>query len=314
MALSIDEANTVSSKYYDKTLTPQVYERSPLFWKLKSANKVSTDGGTQIQFAIRYTTLGQAEAVGPRAQVAYQQKETRTGGVDDWKYYVATTMIQWDERVKNTGKPQIINLLKDKAQELQDDMFNKFTTDLYATTQQTLTFNALITLVDSTTTCSGIAYTDAAEWVATEDGTTTRLVLYGSGSLSYMINTATFGSDGPNFIVTSRNLQSKAESIIDPQKRYEDVQTADAGFRNVKFHGIPIVGDYACPAGYMFGLDTSKLEFRFASDYQFKVSPWGDLDQAGFLHAMKKSVSWAGNLITTMRKTHFKYTALDYTL
>ena len=39
MALGIDEANTVSDKFYDKTITEQVYENSPLFYKLKQEKK-----------------------------------------------------------------------------------------------------------------------------------------------------------------------------------------------------------------------------------------------------------------------------------
>ena len=119
MALSISEANTVSSKYYDKTLTQQVYEKCPFYLKLKSIGNVSTDGGTQIQWPIRHSKLSQSGFVGPREQINYSQTETRTGAVLDWKYLVGENMISWDERVKNSGKPQIVNLIKDKTTELQ---------------------------------------------------------------------------------------------------------------------------------------------------------------------------------------------------
>ena len=313
MALSISEANTVQSKYYDKTLTQQVYEKSPLFFRLKNRKKVVWDGGSQIQFGIRYTTLGQAEAVNPREQITYEQKETRTAGVLDWKYYVAKTMIQWDERVKNTGKAQVINLLADKNTELREDMFNKFQSDLYATSQASKSFSSLDTIIDSSTSYAGISTSDADEWAAIEDSSTTRISLYGSGSLSYMINQATFGADKPNVIFTTRDLFSKVESLIQPLERIEDKEMADAGFNTVKFHGIPIVSDYACPSGYMFGIDDKYFEFRYHPEFNFKSDPWSDLKQAGFPNAMIKIVTWAGNLVCKMRKVNFKYSALDYT-
>src|SRR5690349_13265689 len=131
MALSVDEANTVSSKYFDDTLTSLVYEDEPLLVKLKQGNQVTWNGGTQIQWPIRYQELGSAQATTPRSQVVYTQKETRTGAVLDYAFYYGHGSISWDERVKNTGKPQIIDLVKDKSEEMMDDLMEKFADDLY---------------------------------------------------------------------------------------------------------------------------------------------------------------------------------------
>src|SRR6185295_14799633 len=107
MALSVDEANTVSSRYFDQTITSQVYEQSPYYSKLKSNNAVTWNGGTQIQWPIRYAKLNATQAVTPRSQVVFSQLETRTAAVLDYAYYIGQGMISWDERVKNVGKPQI---------------------------------------------------------------------------------------------------------------------------------------------------------------------------------------------------------------
>jgi hypothetical protein len=316
MALAYSEANTVQSNYFDKSLTQQVYEKSPVYARLKQRNNVRTSGGSQIQFAIRDTTLGQAEAVDPRQQITYEQKDTRTAGVLDWKYIVGKNMISWDERVKNTGKPQIIDLLRDKTEEMQQDMLNKFNTMLYSTTQVAKEFSGLDEIVDTGTTYAGIATADSAEWAAAaEDTAETRLHLWGSStSISKRINDATFGPNYPDLLVTTRDLFSKFESLADPQRVYRDNKMADLGFEAVKFGRSVVVGDYACTANRLYGLDTSTLEFRYHPDFNFKTDKWDDLKQAGFPQAMVKLVYWAGNLCCKMRKTNFKYTALDYTV
>lgn len=318
MALSIDEANAVSGKYFDKTITSQVYDESPLWTRLKSKNKVTWDGGTQIQFPIRYKEAGVAEAVGPRSQIAYMAKETRTGAVLDWAYYVSKGIISWDERAKNSGKAQIINLIKDKTEEMNQDLFELFSDGLYATTQSSLAIQALVTIIGTTaSTYAGISQSDATEWYSPAiDTTTTRLVLYGtSGSLSAMVNSATFGKNRPDLIITTRNLFSKFESLVEPQKQYSgESDLAKAGFSSVKFHDIDVVADAHCPTGAMFLLDTGNLEMRYHPDFNFKVSDWTPLEQIGFPNALAKSVSWAGNLVCRMRKTQGRYSALDYTL
>jgi hypothetical protein len=315
MALAINEANTTQSNYFDSGLTQQVYEKSPVYARLKQKNNVRASGGNQIQFAIRYQTLGQAEAVSPRQQITYEQKETRTAGTLDWKYVVGKNMISWDERVQNTGKPQIIDLLRDKTEELQQDMLNKFNTMLYSTSAAADEFSALDEIVDSTTTYAGIAQADAAEWAANEDTSETRLHLWGSAtSISKMMNDSTFGPSYPDLLVTTRDLWSKFESLADPQRVYRDNSMADLGFDAVKFGRSVVVADYACTANRLYGLDTSNLSFRYHPDFNFKTDKWDDLKQAGFPQAMVKLVYWAGNLQCKMRKTNFKYTALDYTV
>jgi hypothetical protein len=317
MALSIDEANTVSSKFYDKTLTQQVYEKCPFYVKLKSINNVSTDGGTQITWPIRYKKLDQTGFVGPREQVSYSQEETRTQAVQDWKYIVGQNMISWDERVKNSGKPMIVNLINDKTTEIREDMADVWSTALHATSAGANDFSPLAEIIDTGTTYAGIAVADAAEWAAgAEDSTTTELVLFGSGSLSYMINQATFGNNKPDLHLTTRDLWSKFESLIEPQKRYynKDTALAKAGFTSLQWHDAEIISDVYCQSSYWYGIDTKQFEIRYHPDYNMLTSKWFKLEQAGYPYAMAKTCAWAGNILCRMRKTSFKFTALDYTI
>ncbi len=317
MALGIDEANAVSSKYFDGTITPQVYDSFPLWTRLKSKNKITWDGGTQIQWPIRYKEAGTAEAVGPRTQISYMAKETRTAAVLDWAYYVGKAIMSWDERVKNTGKAQVINLMKDKAEEMTEDLYEKFADDLVASTQGALSIQSLQTIISTSTTYGSIAVADCAEWASTfVDTTTTRAVLYGtSGALATAINACTFGKHHPDLIMTTRNLYSKIESLLEPQKMYEgSADLAKAGFSTVKFHDVDIVADPHITAAALYILTTDMLEFRYHPDFNFVVSKWGPLEQIGFPNALAKNVSWAGNLVCRMRKVQGRYSALDYTL
>jgi len=314
MALAITEANTVSHKYFDKTMTQNIYEDSAVLLKIKKNNSIVCDGGTSIQFPIRYRKFARADAVGAHEQVTFEQKTTRTGGDLAWTYYNCDNMISWDERVKNAGKQKIINLLADKADEIRQDMMDRFATDLYTTNPNGLGFISLPVIIDAADTYAGIAVADVAEWASTEDTTTTELVLYGANSLSYLVNQATFGKHSPDLHMTTRDLASKFESLIEPQKRYKEKTLADAGFTNTTFHGIPVVGDAFCTAKLWLGIDTKQFELRYHKDWNFEVTPWEDLFQAGFPRAMGKVMSWAGNMVCRMRRSSFKASALDYTI
>lgn len=315
MALSIDEANAVSSKYYDKTITQQAYEKCPLYVHLKSKGNVVTDGGTQIQWPIRQEELNKARFTGPREQVAYGQKETRTGAVLDWKYLIAHAMISWDERVKNSGKPKVISLMEDKATEMREDALDVFATAIWQTTPGADDPSSLPEIVDTGTTYAGIAVADAALWAAgAEDTAETEMKLYGTNSISESCNAATFGPDSPDFAITSRDLWSKFESLIEPQRRYYGKESGlgKAGFTTIAFHDMEIVSDVYAPAGSFYALDSGKYFICYHPDYNFKTEPWEKLKQAGYPYAMVKTTAWVGNLKCRMRRTSYKYTALDY--
>ena len=314
MALTITEANTVQSTYFDKVeLTQQVYEEDPFLNKLKRNNQVVWDGGNDIQWGIRYRKYARANAIDPDNEVAFQTKSTRTAAVLDWTNYHIDMMMTWMERAKNTGKSQIFNLIADKNVECMEDMMDRIATDLYTTNPNGLGFQSLDTIVDSADDYAGIAVSDAAAWAGQEDSTTTVLALYGANSLAVSTNAATLGKNFPDMHTTTRNLASAFESLIEPQKRYRDVETAAAGFQNVTFRGVPVIGNPYVPTGYWYGLNTKVFELRYHPDWNYKKSPWTELWPT-FPRNLGMIMSWMGNLVCRMRVCNFKYSALDYTL
>ena len=312
--LTVAEAQTVQSTYYDKVQPEQqVYEEDPFLNKLKRDNQVVWDGGNDYQWPVRYRKYSRANAVDPDAAKTFETKPTRTGAKLDPAYYDIDSMITWKERQANHGKAKIVNLLGDKNTELMEDFMDRMATDLYTTNPNGLGFISLDVIVDSAADYAGIAVANAAAWAGVEDSTTTVLALYGANSLSYALNLATLGKNRPNMIETTRNLAAAYESLLEPQKRYKDIETASAGFPNVTFHEIPVLGNPFVPAGYMYGLNTRVFELLYDPDWNFEKSPWTELWPT-FPRNLGMIMSWVGNLKCKMRRCNFKFSALDYTL
>lgn len=313
MALTYSELNTVSKNYFDDKIHLQVYEDSPFFMRMKKKNKVTYDGGIQIQFATRYRKLDRGKEIGPREQIVFGGKDTRTAAVLDWAYYEADTTLEWDEKIKNAGKGKVIDLARDKAKELKDDLLDTLATNFITnTTQGSNTLVPLAVIVDSATAYGGIAVADSSNWASTEDSSTTTMTLYGSGSLSEAFNAATFGKDHPTCFFTTRDLLSKLESLLQPQVRYESDDSLDKKFPNVMFNGGKAYGDVYMPAGYFYGIDENAFEVAVKSG-EDRTSEWFSLEQAGRPNTLAKVAFWVGNIKCNMRRTSFKFSALDYT-
>jgi hypothetical protein len=119
-------------------------------------------------------------------------------------------------------------------------------------------WNGLGNLVESSGTVGGIdrAGTGNSFWQSYEENTATALTL---AQMATAYNTVSVGNDHPDTILTSQTLFEKYESLLQPQLRYTDTKTADAGFQNLLFKAAPIMYDVHCNAGTMFFLNTKYI-------------------------------------------------------
>ena len=317
MALSVNELNTVSRRLFDKKIVSSVYDNSYFFKKLLVNGKIKKKGGVQIQFPIRYKELGQSSSVGWSEVIDFTKTETRTSGVLEWAPIVGQTLMQWDESVYNQGKQRIVDLLADKSQELTEDMQEALSDALWndpASAVGTYVMVPIPWIIDATNTYAGVAVADAATWLSGEDSAETALKLYGANSLSEYVNAATLGANKPTDIITTRNLFSKAQSLIQAQQRYSKDDAGDMGFTTITFNGIPIVADSHCPANNLLGLDMSCIECHVTDTNGkngIQLEDWFSLEQVGRPWDVAKAAKWVGNIVVRRRNTSFKMTALD---
>lgn len=305
MALTYGELNAACREHIIPGITQSAYEDSPFFKVLESDGKIKHEGGKKIWHNVRYKQRSQRGATDPDSKIEFHDEETRTVLELDWKTYVEDAMIPWSTKQQNAGKEQVIDLAADKLTELKENLQDALFTALFATTQGTDDISSLTTIVDSTTTYGGIAYTDAPLWVATEDSSTTKV---SKQQLMYNRNLATFGKHGPNLHVTTRDLFSAYHGILDPNMVYEDKKMANLGFDSLSFFKKPVVADAFCPTYYWFGLDMDAFNVICQDD--FEISDWEDASAQGYIKHSIAYGTWVGNIVCKRRRTNFKMTAL----
>jgi hypothetical protein len=318
MALSITEQNTVQHTLYDPKMQLIVYDASPV-WKLgMSKYKVSWPGGNDLQWPVRYKKLADAKATGFREQITFSSTATRTGAKLDWAAYKVQTAIHWDERSKNSpSDARILDLTADRNTEAREDLQDKLATDLWVTNSDTNALTDLSVAVDSGGTYAGIAVADAAAWASQEDSSTTKVKIFGSGSIAEMINACTLKSRMPTSGFTTRDLYSKIESLVvaRQQTTMQDKEVRNLGVSNFKFHDVEFIAEPFMPSGDLYLMDMKSLAFRCHPDFSpVKSTGWFDLTTSGFPEARALIILFQGNVVLLRRDTSGKFTALDYTL
>jgi hypothetical protein len=225
----------------------------------------------------------------------------------------AQVIISGLEQLQNSGKEQMIDLLDARITAAESTLQNLIVKGIYsdgtgAAGKQLTGLKAAISLTPATGTYGGI---DRATWAFWRNqkmkgagtdfaGTSDKTTIF--ANMLTMFNKLVRGGDKPNLIVMDENYYSIYMLSLTADQRFSDVDTANRGFANVTFMGVPVVMEpqaSGMPASTAYFLNTKYLKFRPHKDRNFSSLELGrSTNQDATTHAMV----WAGNLTCSAAK------------
>lgn len=252
--------STTLANYRDQ-LTDNIFTARPLTYFLQDKGRIRMlNGGTKIVEPLIY---GESTTVGSYSgydSIALTAQAGITAAEYDWKQYAASIAISGIEEAKNNGEQEIINLLEAKIMQAEESMREGFNRMFYSdgSGNSGKDWNGLGNIVEASGTVGGINRATAGNeyWRSYEENTATALTL---AQMSTAYNSVSVGNDHPDMILTTQTLFEKYEALLQPQLRYTDTKTADAGFQNLLFKAAPIVYDEHCTAGIVYFLNSKYL-------------------------------------------------------
>ena len=254
---NFDAILTTTLANYRKTLADNVFTARPLtYWLMNKGRIRMVNGGTKIVEPLVHALNS---TVAPYAGYDTLSLTPQTGisaAEYDWKQYAVSIAISGIEEAKNNGEQQLINLLEAKIMQAEESMKEGFNAMFFSNGAATNSWNGLGNLVEASGTVGGIDRSTNAYWRSYEENTAGALTLAQMGTA---YNTVSVGSDVPDTVLTTQALYEKYESLLQPQLRYTDTSTANAGFQNLLFKSAPVMYDTACPAGDVYFLNSKYL-------------------------------------------------------
>jgi hypothetical protein len=299
--------STTLANYRDK-LTDNVFTARPLTYWLSDKGRIRTEsGGTKIVEQLIYGQNDTVKSYSGYETLSLTPQEGISAAEYDWKQYGASIAISGIEEAKNNGEHAIIDLLEAKIMQAEESLREGFNQMFFAdgTGNSGKNWNGLGNLVESGNTVGGINSATAGNefWRSYEENTAGALTLL---QMATAYNSVSVGNDHPDVILTTQTLFEKYESLLQPQLRYTDTKTADAGFQNLLFKSAPIMYDVHAPAGTMFFLNSKYLKLVGHTDKWFA--------QTDFVRPENQDARFAlimcyGNLVCSNRKKQGKLTA-----
>jgi hypothetical protein len=195
--------------------------------------------------------------------------------------------------------------LEAKIMQAEESMREGFNTMFYGdgTGNSGKDWNGLGNLVESGNTVGNINSTTYTYWSSYEENTATALTL---AQMNTAYNTISVGNDHPDVVLATQTLYEKYEALLQPNLRYTDTKTADAGFQNLLFKASPVMYDVAAPAGTMFFLNTKYLTLVGHSAKWFQQTEFVRPEDLDARYAL---IMCYGNLTVRNRKKQGKLTA-----
>lgn len=246
---------------YRNQLTDNVFTDRVLTNHLMQKGRMRmVNGGTKIVEPLIYGQNSTVASYSGYDTIALTAQDGISAAEYEWKQYAASIAISGIEEAKNNGEAEIINLLEAKIMQAEESMREGFNAMFYSdgTGNSSKNWNGLGNIIESGNTVGGINSATAGNefWRSYEENTAAALTL---AQMATAYNSVSVGNDHPDLILTSRTLFEKYEALLQPQLRYTDTKTADAGFQNLLFKAAPVVFDAACTAGVMYFINSKYL-------------------------------------------------------
>lgn len=282
MALTHSGGPTVIDDYLASSLslyldegqaTDNIIGYSALLWWLnqKGRTKVA-DGGVDIKVQLRYAKNNQGLWYSGADVLNTTANESLTEAVYEWGQCAVPIHITGKEKRANQSNPkQLLPLLQERADNAKMAIKDMLATALTASSNTTNGPDCLASIVSTTTSHGGISGTTYSWWQsqATSSGS---FVSRGLKDLMTTYMLCTQGSDKPDLFYSADTDFRYYWQALQPQARFADGKSLDAGYDNLKFMGATWISDKYLTAGTIFLLNSNAIKFVTMKGANFEVN------------------------------------------
>ena len=291
---------------YRSQLTDNVFTARPLTYTLMEKGRIRMlNGGTKIVEPLIYGKNSTVSSYSGYDSLSLAPQEGISAAEYDWKQFAASISISGLEEAKNNGEQEIINLLEAKIMQAEESMRESFNQMFFSdgTGNSSKDWNGLGNLVESGNTVGNIDSNTYTWWKSYEENTATALTL---AQMSTAYNSVSVGNDHPDTLLTTQTLFEKYEAVLQPNLRYTDTKTADAGFQNLLFKAAPVMYDVHCTAGTFYFLNSKYITLVGHSNKWFSQTEFIKPEDVDARYAL---IMCYGNLTVRNRAKQGKLTA-----
>ena len=305
MALNLDEIQALTRDYWYPRAYDNYFTSNVLVYRLLREGK-KLSGGEKIRVPIYYG--------GPHGGAFSASSTFDTTRYDDhnaarftWAKHYEPVTYNINDKIQNAGPQAEVDLVMNKLDMAQKGIRDGMAAGVYGDgtgVAGTDPITGLRAMINSTTSTAygELTEDDISEWSPGAVTTTSEsLTLPVMRTLRTACEFGDGPDDTPSLFVTTKTLLDTFRGLLQPQQRFTDDKMAKAGFRNIEFESVPVVGDGKCNSGFMYSLNENYMDFQSHQDFMFHHEPWMRPTNQ-YMYTMQ--ILWVGNLVCLRRDAH----------
>lgn len=291
-----------------KDVADNVSKHNALLNVLKEKGRIiDLDGGYEIQIPLEYGENGTYTRYGGFDTLNTDASDIITSAKYDWAQIALHVVASGAEIRKNSGRSQMINLVKTKKSNALKTAANNFSIDAYSDGSLANQIGGMAQIIQTNGqgTVGGI---DSATWTFWRNkfreitGSNAYTKDTFKGEMNALWLPLNRGADKPDLIVLSHDFYSVYESGEQQLQRYMDEKKAQAGFVGLKYKTADVIFDdnanFTTTAEKGYFLNTDYLYVA-----QHKEAKWSQDEEKKPVNqdAVVIPYYWMGNMVCSNR-------------
>ena len=308
------EIVSTTFRNHSKEIADNFSNHNALYRRMAAKGKTrSESGGYSIVQPLEYAANGTYQRYSGFDVLNVSQSDVFTAAEFNWRQIAINVVSSGYELRVNAGPQRLANLAKSRIKNAIHTFGNNFSSDMYADGTLTNQIDGLQKMVADTPT-NTVGGINAGTWAFWQNKVQSAAAPLQGGSaitpsatqgvmeslMLPLLMELTRNNDKTDLIVSSNDYYQFFEGGLISQKQYTDADMANAGFMNLKYHGIPVVfdGNSGMAASRMYFLNTNYLEMVTHSDANMTV-----MDEAKPFNqdAVVVPILWMGNMVCSNR-------------
>lgn len=281
------EIVTTTFRNHRKEINDNFSRHNALYRRLAQKGKTRSEpGGYSIVEPLEYAANSTYQRYSGFEVLNVSQSDVFTAAEFNWRQIAINVVSSGYELRVNSGPQRIANLAKKRISNAIHTFGNNFSADMYGDGTLTNQIDGLQKMIADagTGTVGGI---DSATWTFWQNKVQSAAApLQGGGAITPSGNAGvmeslmlplfmelTRGGDKPDLIVMSNDYFNFYESGLVSQKRYVDEKSADGGFMELSYKGVPVIFDgvSGMPTAHGYFINTRFLEIVTHEDANMTV-------------------------------------------
>lgn len=268
MALTYGQISAITTNKIIPKAVDNIFKSIPLMSRMKKKMKLE-DGGLQIQQPLNYAQASAVQWYQGADTLDTSDNEVITAAVFDWAQIHATVSVTRRDELKNMGDSGKLNFVKTKVEIAEKSIRDTIATALFNSGTDPKAIVGARTFGSTSNTYGGLSQSTYSWWQSNVDSTTTTLSL---SAMQSSWGSASINGEPPSVVICTQANYDRVYALLQPQQRFMDSETADAGFSTLQFNGVPLIADSKCPTGYIFYFNEDYLELYMhkAENFRFE--------------------------------------------